>query len=74
MKYIRHKKLGFILFEGSVPHVAVADHFGGREEVVSAGFVFSPAGEAKCLGHSGTLNLGASACDTDDLRQRLNAF
>ena len=74
MKYIRHKKLGFILFEGSVPHAEVASQFGGREEVLSAGFVFAPAGEPRCLGHSGTLNLGTQASDADDLRQRLNAF
>ncbi len=74
MKYIRHKRLGFILFEGTVPHAAVANELGGPDEVVSAGFVFTPGGQPKCLGHSGTLNLGAGASDTDDLRHRLNAF
>jgi hypothetical protein len=74
MKYIRHKKLGFILFEGGIAHAEVASRFGGADEVVSAGFVFAPQLEARCVGYSGTLNLGHSPADTDDLKVRMKAF
>jgi hypothetical protein len=74
MKYIRHKQLGFILFEGGIAHADVARRFGGAHEVVSAGFVFAPQLDAKCLGHSGTLNLGIAPTDSDDLKSRMKAF
>jgi hypothetical protein len=74
MKYIRHKKLGFILFEGKVPHVEVAQQLGGVGEVESAGFVFAPDMEVRCLGHSGTLDVGTAPYDSADLRSRMKAF
>lgn len=74
MKYIRHRKLGFILFESTVPHDELAARIGGREDVLSAGFVFTPAADFRCLGHSGTLNLGAAPSDGIDLRRRMAAF
>lgn len=74
MKYIRHKKLGFILFEPSVGHDAVARSLGGLDEVVSAGFVFAPKIDLKCLGHSSSLNLSAAPDDASDLRSRMSAY
>lgn len=74
MKYIRHRKLGFILFEPSVMHDDVARRLGGAEEVVSAGFVFAPSNDLKCLGHSSSLNRSAAAEDASDLRSRMAAY
>ena len=74
MKYIRHKKLGFILFEGSVQHAELARSLGATEDVLSAGFVFAPNVSLKCLGHSSTLNLSASPADETDLRTRMAGF
>jgi len=74
MKYIRHKKLGFVLFEGTVQHVELARSLGSPEEVLSAGFVFAPNVSLRCLGHSSTLNLSAGPADESDLRSRMAAF
>lgn len=72
MKYIRHKKLGFILFEGSLRHDEVAETVGGRDQVVSAGFVFAPVLSLKCLGYSESLQLHAAESDGNDLRSRMS--
>lgn len=74
MKYIRHRKLGFILFEGNVRHDDVAKSLGGASEVVSAGFVFTPGVDLMCMGHSSTLNIGSGPSDARDLKSRLHAF
>lgn len=74
MKYIRHRKLGFILFEAAVRHDEVASQLGGRGEVVSAGFVFTPDIDPKCIGHSGSLNLGTAPYDSTDLKHRMKAL
>ncbi len=74
MKYIRHRKLGFVLFEGSVRHDQVANSLGGATEVVSAGFVFTPGADLMCMGHSSTLNIGFGPSDARDLKSRLRAF
>ena len=71
MKYIRHKKLGFVLFEGSVGHDEVARSLGGREQVMSAGFVFAPGVVLKCLGHSSSLDLSSGPSDESDLVSRM---
>jgi hypothetical protein len=74
MKYIRHKKFGFVLFEGSVQHAEVARSLGNTDEVVSAGFVFAPNVTLKCLGHSSSLNLSVAPADEPDLRARMVGF
>jgi hypothetical protein len=71
MKYLRHKTLGFILFEPSVRHDDVAATLGGKDQIVSAGFVFAPAADLKCLGHSSSLQLAAAPNDEHDLRTRM---
>ena len=71
MKYIRHHKLGFILFEASVGHDEVARCLGGAEKVISAGFVFAPTAAVKCIGHSSSLNLSAAPSDGPDLQSRM---
>ena len=71
MKYIRHKTLGFVLFEPSVRHDDVAATLGGRDQIVSAGFVFAPAADLRCLGHSSSLQLAAAPNDEHDLRTRM---
>lgn len=73
MKYIRHRELGFVLFEGSVRHDEVAKKLGGSDQIVSAGFVFTPAFEPRCLGYSGTLNLSAGPSAAVDLRRRMTS-
>lgn len=74
MKYIRHKKLGFVLFEGSVQHAEVARSLGSTDDIVSAGFVFAPHVAFKCLGHSSSLNLSVAPADESDLRARMVGF
>lgn len=74
MKYIRHKKLGFVLFEPSLMHDEVARRLGGAEEILSAGFVFAPSNDLKCLGHSSSLNCSAAPDDASDLRARMTAY
>ncbi len=74
MKYIRHKKLGFVLFEATVGHDDVANSLGGPEEVLSAGFVFAQPVELRCIGSSFSLNICASPSDGRDLRTRINTL
>ena len=74
MKYIRHKKFGFILFEPSVGHDAVARRLGGPDDILSAGFVFAPKLDLKCLGYSSSLNVGAASDDASDLRSRMSTY
>jgi hypothetical protein len=73
MKYIRHRKLGFVIFEGSVRHDDVARQLGGPSQVISAGFIFTPEIELKCLGHSGSLNVGTAPYDSTDLKKLMGA-
>ena len=74
MKYIRHRKLGFVVFEGSVRHAEVAESLGGAEEIMSAGFIVTPAVDLRCVGHSSSLNLGVLPRDGEDLQDRLTSF
>lgn len=74
MKYIRHKKFGFVLFEASIRHDDVARSLGGPEQVLSAGFVFAPSADLKCLGHSSSLNVGARPDDGAELRLRMGTY
>jgi hypothetical protein len=74
MKYIRHRKLGFVIFEGSVRHDEVANQLGGISQVVSAGFVVTPDIDLKCLGHSGSLDVGTAPYDSADLKNRMRAI
>jgi len=39
MKYIRHKKLGFVLFEPHLTHEEMAERIGNRKDILSAGRV-----------------------------------
>ncbi len=75
MKYIRHRKFGFILFEGTVRHDELARRLGGLDDVISAGFVFAPMVEnLACTGHSGSLNVGAGPSDAVELKDRIFAL
>ncbi|HVU32668.1 MAG TPA: hypothetical protein VHE61_04490 [Opitutaceae bacterium] len=70
MKYIRHKEFGFVLFESGMAHDAIGRLLGRPEAIVSAGFVLIPDAAPRCLGHSGTLGIGAGPTDTEDLHDR----
>lgn len=51
--------MGFIIFENDIQHQQMADWFGGKDEVRSAGFVGTAGAEPDigCFGESGTLQL-----------------
>jgi hypothetical protein len=76
MKYIRHDKLGFIMWQsigGEPRHSDVAtfmvNSYGGA--ILSAGFVMDMGDGPRCFGDSGSLNLGGLPDDTDALKQQL---
>lgn len=75
MKYIRHRTLGFIIFEGTaLQHADLAKKLGDPTDIVSAGFVFAPGTNAMCVGFSGSLNIPAAPTDSVELRNRLEAL
>lgn len=71
MKYIKHKELGFILFENSINHSTFAEWFGGKDKVESAGFVADCGLGVSCYGESTTLRCEAHPDDSEKLRRRL---
>lgn len=79
MKYIRHDRLGFIMWHsigGQPRHSDVAGFFlaahGGQ--LLSAGFVMDVGGGLQCFGDSGSLNLACRDDDTDALKKQLSTF
>ena len=74
MKYIRHRKFGFVLFEPSFGHAEVAQSLGEPSDVLSAGFVFTPGVDLRCVGHSSSLNLATAPHDATDLQSRLLGY
>ena len=76
MKFIRHKQLGFVIFEKHTDHSAMANYLGGKDQVMSAGFVMSnPAPDefapVVCFGESTTLRMEPGENDTHSLNSRL---
>lgn len=74
MKYIRHRTLGFVLFEAVAQHDAIARRLGDLDQIVSAGFAFSPAMDLRCVGYSASLQLGIGPTDASDLKRRMREF
>jgi hypothetical protein len=67
MKYIRHKKLGMIMFENAIAHSDMVSIVGAqRSDIQSAGFVVRmPGGGVECNGMSGSLNIESKPKDTE---------
>lgn len=76
MKYIRHEKVGFILWPNSdelwhstIGHLLLTHCVG---EILSAGFVYyDVSGKPVCSGRSESLGIAARADDTAALREQL---
>jgi hypothetical protein len=60
-----HATDAMIIFPASMNHSAVAKNFGGRENVLSAGFICVENGKFRCHGRSQSLGIGSS--ENDDL-------
>lgn len=70
LKYIRHKDLGFIIFEKNTDHKSMSEWLGGAERIQSAGQIFIGNPETlKCKGESTTLLLSADDNDSRDLQR-----
>jgi hypothetical protein len=76
-KYIRHKDLGIITFDGSrLQHAQLAEWLGGRDQILSAGLVLQthdPDKPFKCTGDT-TLRISADSGDTDRLNAQFTSF
>lgn len=66
MKYIRHKKLGFIIFEPHITHERMALMVGSRKDILSAGRVATLDDESmECFDNS--LSLGKTTGHDDTM-------
>ena len=76
-KYIRHSRLGFVLFPDqiNISHAAMArlvmKSMPSGGTIVSAGFVWVGKGATIIEGKSESLNLGPAAGDGEALRKQL---
>lgn len=74
LKYVRHSRLGFVLWPSSDAlwhsHVGAAvRRIGG--EIISAGFASVAGGVAKCWGMSESLSIKSRADDSEALAAQL---
>ena len=75
MKYIRHKLIGFVLFEESQIHKEIMNYLKILpEDIMSAGEVRLVDGHIHCFGESMTLCRSAREGDSEALQRQLDAF
>lgn len=73
MKYLIHSELGPVIFSHNTDHIQLANYLGGKDKILSAGFVedFGKPIGIQCFGESSTLNIPSDKKDTNIIKREL---